>query len=108
MTLRQSSCTSTDRRRKVYKPFFFLTLFSSNVCTYTTTCRLPNRILSLVAMAQYNVRVPCWRHSQIPNDAMDMQKGEKVEYRPIGGQSDNVTHSTGVIENVEQDAEGVS
>ena len=43
-----------------------------------------------------------------PNDATDMQKGEKVEYRPIGGQSDNVTHSTGVIENVEQDAEGVS
>ncbi|KAI0749540.1 hypothetical protein C8Q80DRAFT_1269402 [Daedaleopsis nitida] len=28
------------------------------------------------------------------------QKGDKVEYRPIGGAAENVAHSTGVIEDV--------
>ncbi|KAH9945273.1 uncharacterized protein BXZ73DRAFT_96260 [Epithele typhae] len=27
-------------------------------------------------------------------------KGDKVEYRPIGGGEENVAHSTGVVENV--------
>ncbi|KZP23781.1 hypothetical protein FIBSPDRAFT_1042634 [Athelia psychrophila] len=29
------------------------------------------------------------------------KKGAKVEYRPIGGESDNVSHSTGEITSVE-------
>lgn len=36
-----------------------------------------------------------------------LQEGDKVEYRPIGGNTDNVSHSTGTIENIEQDEEGV-
>ncbi|OSX65770.1 carbohydrate-binding module family 5 protein [Postia placenta MAD-698-R-SB12] len=33
-------------------------------------------------------------------------KGDKVEYRPIGGASDKVTHSTGVIESVSEGDDG--
>lgn len=36
-----------------------------------------------------------------------LQKGDEVEYRPIGGAADNVSHSTGTITEVVQ-AEGVS
>lgn len=34
------------------------------------------------------------------------EKGDKVEYRPIGGASDKVTHSTGVIESVSEGDDG--
>lgn len=34
------------------------------------------------------------------------KEGEKVEYRPIGGGSDNVAHSTGTIEKVSQAEDG--
>lgn len=33
------------------------------------------------------------------------QVGEKVEYRPIGGSADNVSHSTGEITNIEGSGE---
>ncbi|KIP11189.1 hypothetical protein PHLGIDRAFT_18092 [Phlebiopsis gigantea 11061_1 CR5-6] len=35
-------------------------------------------------------------------------QGDKVEYRPIGGNSDNVSHSTGVIEKVHDAEDGTS
>ncbi|KAH8100003.1 hypothetical protein BXZ70DRAFT_1008519 [Cristinia sonorae] len=35
----------------------------------------------------------------------DYQTGEKVEYRPIGGEHDNVAHSTGVITKIDKDEE---
>ncbi|ODQ52828.1 hypothetical protein SAICODRAFT_7853 [Saitoella complicata NRRL Y-17804] len=31
------------------------------------------------------------------------KEGDKVEYRPIGGESDNVSHSTGVIEEIKEE-----
>ncbi|KAI0690623.1 hypothetical protein BC835DRAFT_1363589 [Cytidiella melzeri] len=34
------------------------------------------------------------------------KEGDKVEYRPIGGQSDNVSHSTGVIEKITEGEDG--
>ncbi|KAI0768087.1 hypothetical protein BD413DRAFT_441604, partial [Trametes elegans] len=34
------------------------------------------------------------------------QKGDKVEYRPIGGAEENVAHSTGVIEDVLEAEDG--
>ncbi|EMD34099.1 hypothetical protein CERSUDRAFT_125799 [Gelatoporia subvermispora B] len=37
---------------------------------------------------------------------MAYQKGDKVEYRPIGGNSDNVSHSTGVIQNIVEVEDG--
>ena len=37
-----------------------------------------------------------------------LQKGDKVEYRPIGGAEENVAHSTGTIEDVFQTEDGVS
>ncbi|KAL7279044.1 hypothetical protein PYCCODRAFT_1464302 [Trametes coccinea BRFM310] len=36
------------------------------------------------------------------------QKGDKVEYRPIGGPSENVAHSTGVIEDVFEAEDGTT
>jgi len=38
----------------------------------------------------------------------DYKQGDKVEYRPIGGQSDNVTHTTGVITKVEKADDGTN
>jgi len=34
------------------------------------------------------------------------KKGDKVEYRPIGGDSDNVSHSSGQIQEVFEDEKG--
>ncbi|KZT07670.1 uncharacterized protein LAESUDRAFT_758249 [Laetiporus sulphureus 93-53] len=34
------------------------------------------------------------------------QQGDKVKYRPIGGDSDNVSHSTGTIEEVVEADDG--
>ncbi|KAI0324591.1 hypothetical protein GY45DRAFT_1331367 [Cubamyces sp. BRFM 1775] len=34
------------------------------------------------------------------------QKGDKVEYRPIGGSEENVAHSTGVIEDIIEAEDG--
>ncbi|KAI0360113.1 hypothetical protein OH77DRAFT_1419504 [Trametes cingulata] len=34
------------------------------------------------------------------------KKGDKVEYRPIGGAEENVAHSTGVIEDVFEAEDG--
>ncbi|KAI0087270.1 hypothetical protein BDY19DRAFT_954804 [Irpex rosettiformis] len=34
--------------------------------------------------------------------------GDQVEYRPIGGESDNVTHSVGVIEKISEGEDGGS
>ncbi|KAI9000546.1 hypothetical protein BD414DRAFT_471976 [Trametes punicea] len=36
------------------------------------------------------------------------QKGDKVEYRPIGGSEENVSHSTGVIEDVFEAEDGTT
>jgi hypothetical protein len=36
-----------------------------------------------------------------------VQEGDKVEYRPIGGASDNVSHSTGEITHIVEE-DGVS
>ncbi|OCH95425.1 hypothetical protein OBBRIDRAFT_788314 [Obba rivulosa] len=36
------------------------------------------------------------------------QQGDKVEYRPIGGESDNVSHSTGTIEKVFEADDGTT
>ncbi|KAI0787909.1 hypothetical protein C8Q74DRAFT_1366713 [Fomes fomentarius] len=36
------------------------------------------------------------------------QKGDKVEYRPIGGSEENVAHSTGVIQDVVEADDGSS
>jgi len=36
------------------------------------------------------------------------KKGDKVEYRPIGGESDNVSHSTGVITDVNDAEDGTA
>ncbi|KAI0031928.1 hypothetical protein K488DRAFT_86368 [Vararia minispora EC-137] len=38
---------------------------------------------------------------------MAYKEGERVEYRPVGGQSDNVSHTTGTIISVFQE-DGVS
>ncbi|EKM58186.1 uncharacterized protein PHACADRAFT_207020 [Phanerochaete carnosa HHB-10118-sp] len=35
-------------------------------------------------------------------------QGDKVEYRPIGGSSDNVAHSTGIIEKIWQAEDGTT
>jgi len=37
---------------------------------------------------------------------MAYKKGDKIEYRPIGGEGDNVSHSTGVIEDITQAEDG--
>ncbi|EJF64626.1 hypothetical protein BD309DRAFT_1014528 [Dichomitus squalens] len=34
------------------------------------------------------------------------QKGDQVEYRPIGGAEENVAHSTGVVEDVFENEDG--
>ncbi|EIW57337.1 uncharacterized protein TRAVEDRAFT_48376 [Trametes versicolor FP-101664 SS1] len=34
------------------------------------------------------------------------KQGDKVEYRPIGGAAENVSHSTGVIEEIIQSEDG--
>ncbi|CCM04994.1 uncharacterized protein FIBRA_07192 [Fibroporia radiculosa] len=34
------------------------------------------------------------------------KQGDKVEYRPIGGDADNVAHSTGTIEKVTEAEDG--
>ncbi|KAI0635692.1 hypothetical protein C8Q77DRAFT_1099041 [Trametes polyzona] len=34
------------------------------------------------------------------------EKGDKVEYRPIGGSEENVAHSTGVIEDIFEAEDG--
>jgi len=36
------------------------------------------------------------------------QTGDKVEYRPIGGDSDNVAHSTGTIEDITEAEDGTT
>ncbi|KAH9856487.1 hypothetical protein C2E23DRAFT_881843 [Lenzites betulinus] len=36
------------------------------------------------------------------------EKGDKVEYRPVGGSEDNVAHSTGVIEKIVEAEDGSS
>lgn len=36
-----------------------------------------------------------------------LQKGDEVEYKPIGGASDNVSHSTGTVTNIVEE-DGVS
>ncbi|KAI0346539.1 hypothetical protein BDW22DRAFT_1481571 [Trametopsis cervina] len=36
------------------------------------------------------------------------KEGDKVEYRPIGGDSDNVSHSTGVIQKISEAEDGSS
>ncbi|KAI0833229.1 hypothetical protein BC628DRAFT_1342708 [Trametes gibbosa] len=36
------------------------------------------------------------------------EKGDKVEYRPIGGSEENVAHSTGVIQDVTEAEDGSS
>ncbi|KAI0951113.1 hypothetical protein AcW1_008237 [Taiwanofungus camphoratus] len=36
----------------------------------------------------------------------EYKKGDKVEYRPVGGGSENVSHSTGVVEDVFQTEDG--
>jgi len=36
----------------------------------------------------------------------DYSKGDKVEYRPIGGPSENVSHSTGVITKIHESEDG--
>ncbi|TCD70211.1 hypothetical protein EIP91_004391 [Steccherinum ochraceum] len=36
----------------------------------------------------------------------DYKKGEKVEYRPVGGGNDNVSTTTGIITNVEKGDDG--
>ncbi|KAH9926822.1 hypothetical protein B0H21DRAFT_763935 [Amylocystis lapponica] len=38
----------------------------------------------------------------------DYQKGDKVEYRAIGGASDNVSHSTGTIQDVTTAEDGTN
>ncbi|PCH42290.1 hypothetical protein WOLCODRAFT_152320 [Wolfiporia cocos MD-104 SS10] len=35
-------------------------------------------------------------------------QGDKVEYRPIGGDSDNVAHSTGTVEKVTEAEDGTT
>ncbi|KAI0671571.1 hypothetical protein C8Q78DRAFT_1078373 [Trametes maxima] len=34
------------------------------------------------------------------------EKGDKVEYRPIGGSEENVAHSTGVIQDIVEVEDG--
>ncbi|KAI0806294.1 hypothetical protein BC629DRAFT_1486746 [Irpex lacteus] len=38
--------------------------------------------------------------------APSYKEGDQVEYRPIGGGSDNVSHSTGVIEKISEGEDG--
>jgi len=39
------------------------------------------------------------------SSSTNYQNGDTVEYRPIGGASDNVSHSTGVITSINGEGE---
>ena len=58
--------------------------------------------------AAYQVCFSRFLEARLPYEHGSLQKGDKVEYRPVGGAGENVSHTHGVIENVFQTEDGVS